>query len=30
MNESEYKRSLKRCEEFLMCSEVGDSDVIVA
>jgi hypothetical protein len=30
MGEPRYKRFLKKCEEFLICSEVGDGDVIVA
>lgn len=28
--EPRYKRYLKKCEEFLICSEVGDGDVIVS
>ena len=30
MSDLKYKRSIKRCEEFLICSEVGGGDVIVA
>lgn len=30
MREPQYKRYLKKCEEFLICSEVGQSDVLVS
>jgi hypothetical protein len=30
MTESKYKRFLKKCEEFLICSEIGGADVLIS